>query len=241
MTSSRRQAASRIARLVRTQLRRLGADVTRWPRRSPDDQRLIAALARLEIDTLLDVGAHEGEWALGMRRLGVGQRIVSYEPGSSAYEKLALAAAHDQGWETRHAAVGATRGTATLQVRRNTMMSSLSPIVSVPEAYRDQSSVTGTETVVLVRLEDEWPCGRVMLKIDTQGSDLDVVSGCGEKLADVHLLQIELAFRPAYDGQPHYLDALSHVASLGFEPLTITPVWWDDDGRVLEADCVLIR
>jgi FkbM family methyltransferase len=226
---------------VRSQLRRLGIEVSRWPPRKSDDVLFAKRVRELEIDTVLDVGAHEGEWALGLRRLGFAGRIISYEPGSAAYGRLQAAAAEDPMWEARHVAVGRQRGTASLQVRRNTMMSSLRSVVSVPESHRGQAGVAKTETVEVIALDDEWPGGRVLLKIDTQGSDLEVITGCRDRMTDVALLQIELAVRPTYEGQPDYITALAHVRALGFEPVALTPIWWDDDGRILEADCVLIR
>ena len=238
---SRKPTARRLKAAVQDQLHRVGFDLARWPHRTSEDARLAKALERRQIDTVLDVGAHQGEWALGLRKLCYAGRIVSYEPGSHAFGKLVAAAAHDPSWEARRAAAGRKRGTALLQVRQNTMMSSLRSVISVPDSYRDQVEVEATETVDVIRLEDEWPGGRVMLKVDTQGSDLEVIAGCGDRLADVLMLQIELAFRTTYEGQPDYLSALSHVAALGFEPMSLTPFWWDDEGHALEADCVLIR
>ncbi len=198
-------------------------------------------LTRLGIDTLLDVGAHEGEWAAALRRLGYAGRIISYEPVGSLYRTLAKRSAADGAWKAVNAAVGRESSTASLAVRRNTMMSSLRPIAMVPDSHRDQVAVVARETVRVVRLEDEWPGGRVMLKVDTQGFDLEVLAGCGSRLDEVLAVQIELGFQPTYEGQPDYLKALGALDAWGFKPAGFIPLWWDGDGRLLEGDCLLCR
>lgn len=156
---------------MRTWLHRLGFDLIRWPAGTREDVQFSRLLARLRIDTVLDVGAHEGEWATSLRRLGYTGRIISYEPASFVYRKLAARAANDSAWETINAAAGRENTMASLVVRHNTMMSSLRSIAFVPDSHRDQAAVVARETVRVIRLEDEWPGGRVMLKVDTQGSD----------------------------------------------------------------------
>src|ERR1700722_12950325 len=69
---------------VRKTLRHLGVEVLRWrPNSSPE-----AALARMlelnHIDTVLDVGANEGQYALYLRELGDGGGILSFEPLAGA-------------------------------------------------------------------------------------------------------------------------------------------------------------
>src|SRR5690349_7074827 len=162
---------------VRRWTRRLGFDVIRWPAGTDWGSRLSGLIARLGVDTVLDVGAHEGDWAAGLRRLGYGGRIISYEPGAAAFESLARRAARDERWEVRRAAVGAENGAVSLEVRRNSMMSSVRQVARVPAGYAEQVAVVRTEEVPMVRLDANWPGGRVMLKCDTQGLDLDVVDG----------------------------------------------------------------
>jgi FkbM family methyltransferase len=226
---------------VRRWARRLGFDVIRWPAGTDRGSRLSQLIARLGVDTVLDVGAHEGDWAAGLRRLGYGGRIVSFEPGAAAFESLARRAARDDRWEVRRAAVGAENGSVSLEVRRNSMMSSVRRVARVPAGYAEQVAVVRTEEVPMVRLDAAWPSGRVMLKCDTQGLDLDVIDGCGRHLDDVVLLQLELAFRATYEGQPEYLEALERLQARGFRPAILEPHWWDEDGLLLEADCVLRR
>jgi FkbM family methyltransferase len=199
-------------------------------------------LDELAIDCVLDVGAFDGEWASGLRKLGYEGRIVSYEPAAPSYLRLQRRAARDPLWTTVCAAVGARSETVSLRISTNPQMTSLlEPSASVVATHRDQIATIGRESVRLVRLQDEWPGGRVMLKCDTQGSDLAVLRGCGESMADVELLQIELAIRPSYEGQPHYLDVLRELEEEGLQPVDFYPFFWDDHDRMIECDCLFRR
>mgnify|MGYP001032307109 CR=1 FL=1 len=42
-------------------------------------------------------------------------------------------------------------------------------------------------------------------------------------------------------GVTNYVATLKELTELGFTPTSLTPFWWDDDGRIVEADCLLIR
>ncbi len=70
---------------------------------------------------------------------------------------------------------------------------------------------------------------------------LGVLAGCGARLDEVLAVQVELAFQPTYEGQPHYLDALRTLDTWGFRPVTFYPNWWDAEGRLLEGECLLCR
>jgi hypothetical protein len=82
---------------------------------------------------------------------------------------------------------------------------------------------------------------RVYLKLDTQGYDLKVLEGSTECLDHIFALQAELSVKPIYDGMPSYLEALSTLTQLGFEMSGVYPVNRDEQLRVIELDCVMVR
>src|SRR5439155_10810610 len=82
-------------------------------------------VASLDITLVFDVGANVGQFGKLLRNSGYGGRIVSFEPVNSAYAQLSSAAAHDPNWTTIPAALGTSKGEATINVNRNSDMSSL--------------------------------------------------------------------------------------------------------------------
>jgi len=78
------------------------------------------------------------------------------------------------------------------------------------------------------------------LKLDTQGSDLEVLYGASGVLHRVAALVTELPVVPIYEGMPSLVDALGHLQDLGFEITGMFPVTRDRDGLgAVEFDCVL--
>jgi FkbM family methyltransferase len=79
---------------------------------------------------------------------------------------------------------------------------------------------TGKTTIHVRRLDDWAKENHVevidYLKIDTQGSDLDVLSGAGDLLPQIRCIQAEVMFNPMYLGQPLFADIDTFLRSMGF-------------------------
>src|SRR5207248_2510884 len=54
------------------------------------------------------------------------------------------------------------------------------------------------------------------IKLDTQGSELDILQGAGFLLDDCLGLQLEVMFSPLYEGQPLFADVDTYLRSRGF-------------------------
>ena len=79
---------------ARLAAQRIGLDFTRYPDACPDYQAF-RAFTSTSPDVVLDVGANDGGFARQCRRFGFEGDIVSFEPGSQAYARLAAAAVPD--------------------------------------------------------------------------------------------------------------------------------------------------
>jgi hypothetical protein len=116
------------------------------------------------------------------------------------------------------------------------------------DRYRPFHDATHEEVPVrrLDALLDEVTAGipdrRLYLKLDTQGYDLEVFAGMGERAAELCAMQSELAVLPIYDGMPLMAEALATYAAAGFELTALYPVSRQSrTGRVVEFDGVLVR
>jgi FkbM family methyltransferase len=76
------------------------------------------------------------------------------------------------------------------------------------------------QTVTLVTLDDWRHSAEVdsltYLKLDTQGSELDILKGAIDSLVDVELVEIEVEFNPIYVGQPLFGDVDHFMRAQGF-------------------------
>jgi FkbM family methyltransferase len=207
---------------------------------------LKALLGRYEVDLVIDVGAHHGQFATFIRDIGFEGRIVSYEPVSDAFAALEQSSATDSKWEVNRLALGSEDGTASINVANSTDFSSFLSLSRYgATTLASKAATVREERVPMRRLDSVLPAevgsGSSFLKVDTQGWDVRVLEGATETLGRVVVLQVEVALRPIYDGMPSLEDVLAVLRSNGFEPADFFPVSHDSRLRLIEVDCIAVR
>ena len=236
---------------------RLGLEIIpSWRSETLEQSRHLRHLfQQLQIDTVLDVGANAGGfWNLLRTCVDYRGQIVSFEPVPEVYEALAATAGSDPAWTGYRIALGDSEGELQINVtQKSTMSSFLSPNERMlrSHGYDDLLKVTEvlrTETVPLRTLDSvcdelfaDRSDARIFLKCDTQGYDLNVISGGRRRLRSFLALQIELSIRPIYEGAPPYMAVLEHLSGCGFDITGIFPVRRDELSRIVNFDCVMIN
>jgi FkbM family methyltransferase len=109
---------------------------------------------RLGINFVLDVGANVGDYAAVLRRSGFQGKIWSYEPQQEVFAHLEKAAARDDKWKAIHSGCGATAGTAAINVSKNSVSSSLLPMLSAHLASGPESEYISHETISICTLDE---------------------------------------------------------------------------------------
>jgi len=235
-------------RVIQKAARVVGLHVGRYPPVDSLAYHLKTILHQLEIDCVLDVGAHQGEFSGFLRDLDYTGDIISFEPVAASFSTLTRARALDKRWRGHNIALGAEDGQLEMNIYAGSVFNSfLKPAEHGTTRFRDDTQVVRVDKVPVRRLEsviDELlaarPGARIFLKMDTQGYDLHVVRGAGRRLDAILALQTELAARPTYEGMPSLPDALAELGRLGFEVTGIFPVARElDHLRVIEFDCVM--
>ena len=243
------RAASAL-KLAQRAARKLGVSVMRDSESNyltPHLRRLFAVLA---IDCVLDVGANTGQFVERLRRdVGYHGHIASFEPASASYAQLARRHATDAHWRGFRCALGRAQGTAELNLFTpdSSLNSLLGPSSFGSDRFAALRLEPRKERVEVRRLDDVFDAAVrplthpvTFLKLDTQGSDLEVLHGASGVLDRVAALVTELPVVPIYEGMPDLVDALGHLQDLGFEITGMFPVTRDRDGLgAVEFDCVL--
>jgi FkbM family methyltransferase len=209
---------------------------------------LRAVLERRQVNCVLDVGAHTGGFASGVREAGYAGEIVSVEPVAASFDALSARAREDPRWRTHRLALGRAAGRATLHVARASNFTSFLRPTRFSVDWFGGSAVEREEEVEVQRLDAVFeslvahvPRPRVMLKTDTQGWDLEVIEGARGCLDRVAAIQVELSLRALYEGAVDWLEALATLRELGFRPAHLTSVGRDAELGVVELDCLLVR
>jgi FkbM family methyltransferase len=146
-------------------------------------------------------------------------------------------------------ALGETEDEAPIYVSRRSDLASFRPLSSYAKGmWPDGTVIDDVERVVRRRLDNvladdlrSWSDQGLFLKIDTQGSEREVIAGAGEYLTQFRGIQVEASVKPIYEGMTSYLETLSLLGAHGFELTGIFPVARDEDLRIIELDCVMMR
>lgn len=197
------------------------------------------ALRHLMPDLVIDVGANRGQFALLARHLWPAARIASFEPlpGPAAICRSAMA--DDERFALFEAAVSSEAGNSTINVTSEDDSSSLLPLGEEHQRLYG-SRVTSTITVKTDRLSafiapDTCPQS-CLLKIDTQGFELEVLKGSDELLPRILHIYAELSFIELYKRQPLASEVISYLHAKRYQLTGVFNVAHDLTGRPVQAD-----
>lgn len=202
----------------------------------------------LEIKTVLDVGANEGQYATFLRHeVGYEGVIISFEPAKEPFKILEKKAKLDSNWHCVCAALGEEPGSMKLNVMAYSQYNSLlTPDKS--ENFSHDSTVVESYDIELKTLNDVWielqkdyDLSSLYLKMDTQGSDLSVLKGGNKVLQNVRGIQSELSIIPLYKNMPNYIDVMQYLEERNFAISAMHPVFMDRKMRLMEFDGVFIN
>lgn len=233
--------------LGRTVANLFGYDLIRHKKSPTAASHLMNLVSRHGVDVVLDVGANEGQFARQLRKRGYNGLIHSFEPGSQAFAHLERNSSDDPEWFVHQAALGSEPRMAKLNVPKSSDLSSLLEASPFGKERFNNIEPLDIEEVPVITLEhffeqeSELSARRVLLKMDTQGYDLEVFKGLGSCLDNVCCLLSELSVQPIYADMPTYIDALKVYEGAGFTVTGLYPVSRDEDFSVIEFDCFMIR
>lgn len=213
----------------------LGVDVRPYASRHFPARRRAEFFQDRRIDLVIDVGANRGQWSAEVRREGYRGRIICFEPLIAPFQALREP-------EKTCAALGDREGTVALNVAGNSQSSSVKTMSERHVTAEPTSVYVGVENVPLHRLDKygfNEPC---FLKIDAQGSELDILRGAEETLAYCVGLEMELSLVELYEGQALAQELIPYAYELGFRMMAIWPDFTDPkNGEVLQINAMFAR
>jgi len=194
--------------------------------------------------TIIDVGAHHGQFSLLARDLYPGAHIVCVEPLPAAVDRLREVHAGDERVTIVPFAAAGADGRRNLHVSRKTDSSSLLPIL---KPYVDAFPGTEEEGTIEVDVRPldlllSQELGRAaLLKIDVQGGELEVLRGAAGLLSRVEAAFVECSFVEFYAGQALADEVIGAFLLHGLRLDGVYSVVRDGSGRCLQADLLFRR
>ena len=201
-----------------------------------------------DFDVILDVGANRGQYASELReKFGYKNRIVSFEPMKKAFELLTQEMGDDSAWIGKNWALGSESGEQSINIAGNSASSSMLDILPAHTKAAPRSAYVDSETTKVCTLDEVLsefvePEQTTLLKVDTQGYEMEVLKGASNSLSKIAALQIELSLTPLYDGAPLFENVVAHVRTAGFVPYWFLPGFWNPAShQQLQMDGLFVR
>jgi len=154
---------------------------------------------------ILDVGANEGQFAIGASTTFPKAQIISYEPGTNAFARLKQTLKNYPNIKLLNKALGSDPGHAVLHVTNADQSSSLlelgrGHLLAYPE-IREVAQETVEVTTIQKELKHMMPPEPILLKIDTQGFEMQVLHGASHALKSLRWILLETTTQPMYRGE----------------------------------------
>ena len=171
---------------------------------------------------VVDLGCRWG-FADAWTTFGRAVTVVGFDPDAAECARLEGSYRGTQDVRFVPAAVGLVNGEATFHLTREPACGSFFPPDLDVIRHRpilDCIQPVGMAAVGLTTLDD-WAAGSDVgpvdaLKLDTQGSELNILRGGERCLGSVRVLEVEVMFNPIYRDQPLFGDIDRHLRERGF-------------------------
>jgi FkbM family methyltransferase len=232
-------------KIIRNGLRKLGIDLSSYP--NGNLLRKLELLNLNKINLIFDVGASDGGFAKQMRSIGYRERIVSFEPISVSFKKLAKNAQSDKYWTAVNLALGSSDEEIEIHVAGNFDSSSILMMNDFHLIANPDSEYKTKELIHVKRLDsisanyiDEK--SNVLLKLDVQGYEKQVLEGAIQSLKSFKGVQLEMSFEELYQGSTTFVEMKKWIESEGFTLCLLESGNRDrTTGKLLQADGTFYR
>lgn len=179
-------------------------------------------LRHYKIDTVLDIGANEGQFAELIRDICPRAQVYSFEPLSDVHGLLQNRFRDDPAVVPVHCGLSDQAGRVLMYRSAFTPSSSL---LKMADLHRKEFPHTAMQTLVEVEVQrlDDWMADsglkagpHLLVKLDVQGHEQAVIRGGTDTLRQARLAVVEVAYFELYEGQPLFDDIYRQLTTLGY-------------------------
>jgi FkbM family methyltransferase len=209
---------------------------------------ILKLLKTHKIDLIIDVGASDGYYANALFELGFEGRIISFEPLSTAYNKLLKRSKSNSNWEiAERCAIGNINGKININISKNSVSSSVLQIMESHINAEPESICIGSEEVNIYRLDSIATkyistAKNIFLKLDVQGFEDKVIEGSADILEKIRGIQLEMSLIKLYNEQLLFEEMLKKMINIEFELYSLYPVFTDKKTmRLLQVDGIFFK
>jgi len=197
-------------------------------------------LKNLHCETVVDIGANRGQFALIARRSLPEARIVSFEPLREPAALFRSVFHSDPNVTLHEFAIGPEEKSMTIYITEADDSSSLLPISSLQNHLfagtlpKEERIIEVKPLNVVLHAKDVQP--PALLKLDVQGFELEALKGCLSLLPLFSYIYVECSFVELYEGQSLAHEVISFLSEYGFSLSGIYNLFYDKRGVAIQGD-----
>ena len=226
----------------------VGLNIERYRPLLGTQAEIYNAIKKVKTNIIFDIGANTGQFGLEVRQRGYEGKIISFEPLTSARNKLLENASGDASWVVHdRTAIGDYIGSIEINISKNSFSSSVLPMLNSHSDVEPDSVYIGNEKTSIITIDsiaNEYlnKSSNCFIKIDTQGYEWQVLDGAYKTLGNAKGIICELSLLPLYEGQQLWRQIIERLEEEGFVLWALHKAFSDkNNGRTLQLDAVFLR
>ena len=207
-------------------------------RQAMDSLSYIHALTRIkargtEVGTIIDVGAAKGAWGAATRKFWPGSHLHYVEANEGWRPNLKEIAENDP--KVSYTIKGMSDGPGVIYFPVIEDPFGGAVFKQKPEDGRSYTAVPATS--VDTEVDEKKLPGPYLLKLDTHGTEVDILNGATETLKNTALICIEMY---NFGGQKRFAQLIVHLEELGFRCVDVCePMFRPIDGVLWQMDFIM--
>ena len=232
--------------LVRKSLSYAGVELIRT---TQNPRKTLLGMSQLQINTIIDVGANNGQFARAITETFPHAQILCFEPLPSTYDELKLWADRQNGRVTVfNLAIGERDGMVDMFYHEDhspssSVLASTEITERIYPLTKRQEQIPVTLTSLDKALDGAGISIKddILVKLDVQGYEDRVIRGGQATLRKARACIVEVSLDHLYAGQADFKNIVSQLYDLGFAYKGNLDQIYDDDGHIIFLDAVFAR
>lgn len=191
----------------------------------------------IQFDTVLDIGAYRGDFTETIQSVYPQATVLQFE-ADERQKDILRPDAHILllGNECKEVDFYTIQDTGHGTTTGSSYYKEMTPFYQNPIVIKKQM-------VTLDSLSLEGDLGKILVKLDTQGSELDILDGAKEFIGrhkPGHML-LECSVKPYNEGAPLIGDVVKYMDGIGYLFNDIVEAKYDNQGDLLQMDVIFRR
>ncbi|MEO7393553.1 MAG: FkbM family methyltransferase [Chitinophagaceae bacterium] len=199
--------------------------------------------------TIFDIGAHFGETSLFYNKIFSYPTIYSFEPFLPSFEILKSSVKSFHNIKVFNLAISSFSGQVDFNVNKSSATNSILPTSKDGGKNWGENLLDTIETIKLdsITIDDFVEKCNIenidILKIDTQGTEYEIIQGASKSIEQnkIKLIYLEIIIVSTYQGQKYFDEILLLLRTKGFQLFNIYNCTYSDKNELKQLDAIFIN